>query len=93
MLICASVHGTSSQASFPRESSNSTTTEENWRGLIHLEAGASICQRESNEKEGRYGQLWYTVPSVFAGVAGTSPSSSGVQGTTGYQLSNFNAQK
>ena len=49
-LICASMHGTSSQASFPRESSNPTTTEENWRGLIHLEAGASTCQREGATK-------------------------------------------
>ena len=26
-----------------------------------------MSERESNEKDGRYGQLWYAVPSVFAG--------------------------
>ena len=35
-----------------------------------------VRERESNEKDGRYGQLCYTVPSVFAGMAGTSSTSS-----------------
>ena len=85
LCVCARYLITSQ---IPRESSNPTTTEKNWRGLIHLEAGASTCQRESNEKEGRYGQLWYALPSVFAGVAGTSSSSSG----SGYKGSTKSSQ-
>ena len=78
----------SQQASFPRESSTPTTKEENWRGLFHLEADASACQRENNWKEDRYGQLWYVLPSVFAGMVGTSSSSSG----SGYKNSTRSSQ-
>ena len=45
--------------------------------LERFNSHARERERESNETDGRYGQLWYAVPSVFAGMAGISSTSSG----------------
>ena len=65
LCVCAQYLITSQHSPRKIESNNDGGKLES---LIHLEAGASTCQKESNEREGRYGQLWYAVPPVFAAV-------------------------
>ena len=88
LSVCAQYVTTSQFSPRKFEFTNDGGKLERFSPLGGWRLNMSERERESNEKEGKYGKHGYGVPLVFAGMAGTTSSSSG----SGYKCSTRSSQ-